>query len=356
MLERFYVGLPIPRFYQDIARLTRNGYLRVFLTTSIDRLLEEALEEAGLYAGRDYAVYSLGSIGRRSTAPDEDPSLARPITVVKLHGDISSSHVAISPEEIQDMLRPQRQFVQAELSGDVIMVGYEFESEPVNRWMRWTSGDLWWVGPEQDDPVEFESQVGRPVHVIDGPSAHPTRFFGTLLALIENPQGAQTRAARGRKTGPSSVSETVPLSDEDRFEAELLQQQLSTSEAMIRKLQYRAGDVEGGDRVQLEYERHEVARLEDELRALIPSETLMLALAGVRDAALHSDQDPTLVSYLEDQVLVVEAELQKPESNQTLIGAAVSAVATVADRLPGVDPSLTSFLRTIMPSAAKGGL
>jgi hypothetical protein len=366
LLESFYADLPIPRFYQDIVRLARDGYFRHFLTTSIDQLLEEAFRSLGLFKGRDYTVINMGAYSADRQSLPEDPFLQDTITIVKLHGDVAGMAMAISPEEIQDMLQPQRRFVKAELTGDVIMVGYEFESDPINKWLGWTRGELWWVSPDPPDVDRIESIAKRAVRLIDGRGAQPDLFFSSLSTLIEypplpdelQPRSKGKRTVRGLRFDPDDLALGEELSEDDAFEVQMLRRQLGSSEATVQQLQKKADAGTARDRTQLQYEQREIAQLEDELRGLVaPKDQIIELMRQIHDAAEEAQEDPAIAAYLGAQVHVVESEYAKSQPNQKLIGTAIGAVGLLADRLDSsiVSPRLADELKALAPSAAKGG-
>ena len=138
LLQSTYAGIPIPLFYQDLARLIKRDYFNRVLTTNIDTLLEQALSAEGMVRDYDYQVINLGEASRKGagysllrTAGDGAPA-----TIVKLHGDVAGF---VSPDEIEAALRANRLALKGALAADTVMVGYRFESEPLNHWLarRW---------------------------------------------------------------------------------------------------------------------------------------------------------------------------------------------------------------------------
>ncbi len=86
-------GLKTPTAaHKTIARLVRNGYTRVILTTNFDRLLEMAIEEEGLVPivlSTDDAVE--GAM----------PLVHSSCTVIKLHGDYLDTRIKNTPSELE---------------------------------------------------------------------------------------------------------------------------------------------------------------------------------------------------------------------------------------------------------------
>ena len=56
ILDVFEQGVPNTNHF-FIAKLARNGYLKVICTTNFELLIEDALRNEGLEKGRDFEVY-----------------------------------------------------------------------------------------------------------------------------------------------------------------------------------------------------------------------------------------------------------------------------------------------------------
>lgn len=218
MLLKLNAKVPVPLFYQDLALLIKAGYFERILTTNIDTLLEQSLDIAGLQAGYDYHVTSLGVSPTRTDAPEDLPSdwgeHARHIHIVKLFGDLAQEQINITPEEIDGALRSQRRYVKSELEGDIVMVGYNLESKPINEWLKHTGrrrGQLWWVAGDWEPQSDFHewAQQLRPV---TGRAGRPEEFFGQLkLRLMRRhaPEPSSDYGGEGRRP------EGWPAADEE---------------------------------------------------------------------------------------------------------------------------------------------
>jgi hypothetical protein len=199
ILLKLYANVPVPLFYQDLALLIKADYFERILTTNIDTLLEQALNIAGLQAGFDYQVFSLGvaeddpnSAGGYGALADWGQD-AQPRQIIKLFGDLAQEQVNIIPEDIDKALKNQRRYVKSELEGDIVMVGYDFESKPINTWLKHGGtrrGQLWWVGEEvaSPPPDAFPQDWANRVHFITGEIGRPQEFFSQLkLRLLRRP-------------------------------------------------------------------------------------------------------------------------------------------------------------------------
>ena len=85
-------GLKVPtRAHHAIARLVADGYVRVIITTNLDRLLETALAEAGV---------NPSVISSPQHADGAMPMVHSPCTIIKVHGDYLSTDLRNTVEEL----------------------------------------------------------------------------------------------------------------------------------------------------------------------------------------------------------------------------------------------------------------
>lgn len=79
--------------HHAIAQLVRDGFIRVIVTTNFDRLIEAALDEAGV---------APTVISTPDAATGAVPLAHNPCTVVKLHGDYMDTRIKNSPAELAE--------------------------------------------------------------------------------------------------------------------------------------------------------------------------------------------------------------------------------------------------------------
>jgi hypothetical protein len=386
VLKPFYDRIPVPRFYRDLAQLLIGRYFTHVLTTSFDSLLEGALNELGLTAQRDYDVISLGADPSRRLGSRSAYDTEAVLTLVKLHGDLAQLKVALSPEEIEQALRAQQAMVKGELSQDMVVVGYDFESEPVSRWLRWTPGTLWWVSEEQPsgEPIAALEEK-RPIRYIEGSSARPEEFFGVLLTVLksmaprwteedwsdwgsglESWDGAPMSSAEGPiskglvSTPPSSLSTTLPGPDD--LELRYVQQQLQSSRSVLSSLEQQATTKMGPDvslKVQIDYQQQQIAQLEARLRELAYGGSYVVDLMRrITNSVRRAGGDSGAVSFLTKQTNTVKKEYERAEPNQDVVSAAIGATVYLAGRLgpDAVDQEAVTDLGSIAPGAVGRGL
>ena len=363
MLQSFFAGLPVPTFYQDLALLIKAGFFRRIITTNIDTLLEQALNGAGLWGDKDYQVISLSN-PEQSAYWEADLRAQTRIRIVKLHGDLAQQSAFITPEEILAALSPQRAFVKSELAGDLLMVGYEFESQPLNKWLAWTRGNLWWISPEEPEPRLLDQiGVSRSYRSLHGEQAYPESFFGQLAYIllrrpIKSSLSPEKYQASALEKGLTDVDEALADLDASEFsDDEYLQDQLWRSRALLQNLEQATTPGERNLQIQaqINYQRRKVTDLEDQLRGLDDTRLRVLDLlqkvqAGV--AKLGPD-DPNIENFLQSQVRTIRREYRRSQPNQSIISAAISSVVVLVERLGAgvVEPATLEELASLAPSS-----
>jgi NAD-dependent SIR2 family protein deacetylase len=96
-------GLKIPTStHQAIATLAKHGYVRMILTTNFDRLIEMALEEAGIFP--DVISSDDGLKGAM-------PYVHSRCVVVKLHGDYRDTRIKNTAEELANYSQELNKFL-----------------------------------------------------------------------------------------------------------------------------------------------------------------------------------------------------------------------------------------------------
>lgn len=78
--------------HKSIAQMVRKGFVRLILTTNFDRLMESALDEAGVV---DYDVVSSDEMIRGVR-----PYVHSPCLIIKLHGDYKDSRIKNTSQEL----------------------------------------------------------------------------------------------------------------------------------------------------------------------------------------------------------------------------------------------------------------
>lgn len=87
-------GLKVPtEAHRAIATLVERGYIRVIITTNFDRLLEQALESAGV---------TPTVIGTPDQARGARPIVHSECTVLKVHGDYLDTRLKNTPAELEE--------------------------------------------------------------------------------------------------------------------------------------------------------------------------------------------------------------------------------------------------------------
>lgn len=279
LLQEYFAHVPVPDFFFDLAPLLKDGYFVRVLTTSIDTLLEQALDFSGLKRGDDYLVANLA---RRDKIPltSLQRSEKAPLRIFKLHGDLSGSNVSITPNEIEKSLAPQRMAVKGDLlSGEIILVGYRFESEPINQWLSSTHGALWWVNPNQPGQEQIGAiAAAHTINYVDGPNADPAQFFGILrMSLLSQSEPVRkapiSKYAKSVESYPAEADfafESTSPGDTD-IEPQFLAQRLQLHVKRKRELEAQAlyvSSVDQDTETQIKYESDQISKIQQRLDEL----------------------------------------------------------------------------------------
>ena len=369
MLRSLYARVPVPTFYQDLAPLVREGYFPLIITTNFDTLLEQALAHVGLRSS-EYRVTTFGTRRMSSGAgvSSRTPMPGGPIThLVKLHGDLAQDTAHVTPDEIEQALGSSRQWIKADLRGDMIMVGHVLSEDPIDRWLGHTPDrELWWVNtdePGDTDRSRIESWA-RELYWITGELGRPAVFLTQLALRLRAPDvGAVAQQPRAM-----NAPEPAPVAAEPADSiAETLNREILRSQSVLYNLNQErtAGERPPQVEAQIRYQKRQIVRLEDRVRSLPEVKRQTLATVGqivesvrqARGAADAARLDP-LASYLEGQLQALTSELGKEAPNQILVSATLCSTLAAADRLltefgsEVVRPDDVKRLAALVPAAA----
>lgn len=385
-LRSLFTDLPVPLFYQDLAVLVQAGYFSRIITTNFDTLLEQALDGAGLQAGFDYFVTSLGNKSETESESDlnfeamqSTSHVREPIHIIKLHGDLAQGQINLSPGKIDEALRKHRRFVRSELKGDMVIVGYKFENAKVNDWLGSTAHSprdrLWWVSQENghDQVMDWASQVA----FIEGDMARPEMFFSQLvLRLLRQP--ALATLGKSFKDYAKSfgidvafdIDESTTVAEDSGEDASTVLELRDTIKRLQTVLYSQEQAVSSGDpplnvRAQIRYQKRQIARSEDKLRAQPECRKRILELVDKIHSAAAANVpgiNGQTISYLQKRADEVREEYQASTPNQQIISAAISVIVLLAERLrfeiseTAVPIDDVRELATYVPSLAARGV
>jgi molecular chaperone GrpE (heat shock protein) len=357
LFQAHYANTPVPLFYQDLALLIKSRYFNRILTTNFDTLLEQALSGAGLVPDVDFQVTNFGFTSRPSETPrsratdyDSSPDRAQePVSIVKLHGDLAEGQLMITPSQIEESLKSRRLAAKQELRGDMVMVGYKFESPLLNRWLSsYQKRELWWVSSDKPTEQDDIQSWGEDIASIDGEVGKPEEFFSQLaLRLLRLPVLQSQRQTADSSLegflGASAEPAEVLLPEDDEVLAEDLRGQIRRVQASLYSLEQKASpdDRPASLQAQIDYQKQQIVLLEDKLRSLSTSKPQLLQLLESLTNNLQvALDDPKIelisgatVSFLRNQYEAVKEQYSAGVPNQQIISAAVGAAAILAERL-----------------------
>jgi hypothetical protein len=390
ILQSHYSNTPVPLFYQDLALLIRNRYFGRILTTNLDTLLEQALGNAGLVPNVDFRVINLGLNARqekflqaRAPTTQSEPGSGsetgrEPVSIVKLHGDIAAGQLMITPGQIEESLKSQRGVAKQELKGDMVMVGYQFESPMLNDWLSsYRKRELWWAAAEEQPEQSEVSSWGDDVTMIVGGTGKPEEFFSQLaLRLLRLPVlSFEPQACATEDADPAAqMAATALTADDEEVLSEDLRGQIRRIQASLYSLEQKASPDERPTslQTQIDYQKQQILALEDRLRSLSMSGPRLLGLLEtITDHLQSALDDPSsssrpvsgaTVNFLRQLYQAVKEQYASGEPNQQIISAAVGAAAILAERLNvehGVSCVTTAQVRELasfVPTVATRGI
>ncbi len=379
ILDPHYRRIPVPAFYQDLAILVKTGYFDRVLTTNIDNLFEQALNGVGLRIGSDYEVISLISPQDSQKSWHSGSRFGNLLRIIKLYGDVGQSETILTPQEIEQVLESQSS-IKSSLKSHTIMVGYEFESEAINRWLTFVpGGELWWVNSSDPDRTQTEPiEYVRNFTTVTGETGNPQTFFSQLVQLLlrqplqlgnislsgdYSPDSPSYSSAGDATMAETSLGDDYPEGTspgDEELDAEYLHDQLRRYLSTLYSLEQTVipGEINPQLQTQIEYQKRLVFEVEDQLRELsrrsAPTPPVMDLLGKIAESVINSSADPDTTSFLQEQASTIEREYSRDEPNQHIVSGAIGATVVVAERLGPevVKPELVRALAAFAPSVA----
>lgn len=349
MLRSVYAKVPVPSFYQDLALMVRERFFPIIVTTNFDTLLELALESVGL-RNSDYLLTALGPRSRSEIAPSRNlrPG-SEPLThVIKLHGDLGQDLGYLTPDEIEQALNSSRQWIKADLSGDLIMVGHTPGEGPIDGWLAHApQRELWWIDVHEVPPEV--AAWSNDVHVLSGDLGRPQIFFQQLaLRLLRAPEATEPGApaddiASEMEAGLESMPAAVAAVREPDSLVDTLQREILRSQSVLTSLSQEAlpGTRSPETQAQIQYQKKRLSSLEDRLR-LLPDvklrlvelvDRILVSIREVDSSRIASGGLDGIAAYVEREIETLKRELGAETPNQSIVSASLGATLTVADRL-----------------------
>lgn len=346
-LLRMDSGVPIPVFYQDVASLIKQGYFRQILSTGVDSLVEQALQLKGWEEGIQYRVVRIGP----GQTLNRDESSAVGVTIVKLHGDLTQPEIVLDPELLVHALEQNRGFIRTELVGDCVMVGYEFECDPLSHWLNRTPGNELWFAHESDPPPEKLQQFAgsREILTVNGENATPRLFFAHLFdALIERRETVagesdgdlRHKALAGQEYRGRQVLKKLERSVSEDYGTEGLSAQIAQQLTEVGSLR---DDISGTAHVAGSLPRQIVEGLRSgAISSYIVEETLAQLRPLIEQLELDLETKETLSSQV-DQAL----KLTRSGKNPQLVQSMLTSLSLLSDSVQGLSATLRGMLKAL---------
>lgn len=196
-LRQFFEGKSPTEAHRCLAAMAAAGWIRVFITTNFDHLLEDALTEAGVSWSRVSSPYEL------ATARPREHSDAY---ILKIHGDYMSSAIRNTPAELERLDSVIEAELQAILRNyGLVVIGYSGHDPGVQKVLRTQPAryGVFWV-TKGSAPPELENLLVSldARHIV---TKDADTFCRDLLHRIEavnhHPDGRTPRAQRTEMIG-----------------------------------------------------------------------------------------------------------------------------------------------------------
>jgi hypothetical protein len=299
-------------------------------------------------------VTTLGS-PRTDERPSSRTARSRggPLThIIKLHGDLAQDSAFLTPGEIDEALSVSRQWIKADLSGDLIMVGHAPGEAPVDSWLAQARRrELWWVTPDDAEAPPVVGTWSDDVHVVAGDLGRPQIFFQQIaLRLLRAAEASEVGAppsgygAESVDDGLESVSRSIGVTyREPDSLVDTLQREILRSQSVLSSLAQEGlpGTRSPEAQAQIQYEKKRLSNLADRVRLLPEVKPRVLELVDrILDRIRGADPSSTtpsgldgVVAYVEREAETLKRELGTDAPNRFIVSASLGATLTVADRL-----------------------
>gem|GEM_PF-5537236 len=336
-LQDFYANVPVPTFYLDIATLIKTGYFKHVLTTSIDTLLEQALNAVNLSQGHHYDVITPHDDAHPK--PRQKARATRDVlhVIFKLHGDLSDPGFNVSADEVDHLLGPDHAHFRNHRTEKVLIIGYEMESEPLNEWLVRSNKDIWWISPEPPFGNAWFQHMNVE-HIVDGEAGRADQAFTQLaLLLLRQPVLQSFASAKASAEPPSSRNApTLELHEDAAIEEDFVREQLRRNQMVLRYVEQSPSVASSfaPREAQIEYQRQQLMQIQSELFQLDQTRDRLRQLIDQAEQLIEQKGAAGETSaYLRQQFLTIRSQIERHEPNAHVLSAAISATVVLCERL-----------------------
>lgn len=338
MLRTLYARVAVPTFYQYLALLIRERYFPLVLTMNFDTLLEQALSSSGVRT----TDYRITTFDRGKITSTQDFAGVEPLVhIVKLHGDLAQNIAQVTPDQIQAALNSSRQWIKADLKGDLVIVEHMISNDPMDTWLAHApQREVWWVANNPPPSLGIvNSWTTEALHQITGEFGRPQVFFPQLaLRLLKSPSVDDSMPA----LEGDSAAETTQIQSTEHL-THTLHDEVLRGQSALYSLEQEAVPGERAPQVeaQISYQKRQISKLEDRIRSqpdVRPNlvnyvktirDRIQVRGGGVLDDATRN----TMMQFVKLHEDTLSKELAKESPNQIIISAALGGTLTLADRL-----------------------
>ena len=174
--------------YIDLAHLIKMGYIKMVLSTNLDNLLENALNNAGWYQPNDFIPIVNGKDMPEAVVEQIESSHAL-FKLVKLHGSLESQgSYAFTPEEVFDFEKTIKPSLFRIINQSLIILGHSMQDRDIDMLFDDEGKEIHFVKPtrpETENRIDTILKVRSQGSIIDGDSGKFDNFFRKLRFYIE---------------------------------------------------------------------------------------------------------------------------------------------------------------------------
>jgi len=189
--------------YSDLAYLIKKGYIKMILSTNLDKLLEKALNNAGWYQPDDDFIVIVNGKDRPEEVLEQLVSPRAPFKLIKLHGTLQSpGSYAFTPEEVFDFEKTIKPSLSRIVNQSLIVIGHSMQDRDIDMLFDDEGREIHFVNPtrpETESRIDTILKVRRQGSVIEGDDGKFDNFFQKLRSYIE----AESEETSSRDSIPS---------------------------------------------------------------------------------------------------------------------------------------------------------
>lgn len=199
--------------YKSLARLIKDGYFSTILTTNLDSLLEDALDNIGLRSA--YQSFILGRDQEERIGSFLEGH-AEKIRLIKLHGSLRESVLPTQFPDFYWLSSGIREELKRYINQDIIIVGsLERDDDIACNLDRGSGSNIYYALPHDPLPHDDVVKAIKARHnnfepfLITGPDGEFTAFFQALEAKLTTDSSTNSPVQQNKQTPSHSLAQKI---------------------------------------------------------------------------------------------------------------------------------------------------